>query len=138
MLTGLWTIGFKVPNLERELAFHKQIGNELLLDERLEIEGELFRIVLAKMGDKYLHLAEKTVYEKLMGKSLPYGLVHLVYLTDDFDGDAQKFLAAGAEPIREPVEVSAGFGERKVAFFLTPSGWVCEIAKIYRHGVPEV
>jgi hypothetical protein len=40
--------------------------------------------------------------------------------------------------IREPAEVSAGFGERKVAFLRSPSGWIFEIAKIYCHRVPEV
>ena len=43
MLTGLWTIGIKVPSLERELAFHRQMGNEIVLDEILELDGESFR-----------------------------------------------------------------------------------------------
>ena len=40
MLTGIWTIGIKVPNLEREIEFHQQFGNELILDETIEFEGE--------------------------------------------------------------------------------------------------
>ena len=58
MLTGIWTIGVKVPNLEREIEFHQQFGNELILDETIEFEGESYRIPLIKMGDKYIHLAE--------------------------------------------------------------------------------
>ena len=138
MLKGLWTIGVKVPDLERELQFHREIGNEIVLDETLNIDGVDYRIPLVKMGDKYLHLGEKMVYEDELGIELPYGPVHLVYLSDDFEADIEKVVAAGATTIREPAEVSAGFGERKVAFFRSPSGWIFEIAHIYRHGVPEV
>jgi len=138
MLTGLWTIGIKVPDLEKELAFHRAVGNQIVLDETLTIDGIDYRIPLVKMGDKYLHLADKMVYEQELGIELPYGPTHLVYLSDDFDADVQRFTDAGAAPIHETVEVSAGFGDRKVAFFRSPSGWIFEVAKIYRHGVPEV
>jgi hypothetical protein len=138
MLQGLWTIGIKVPDLERELSFHRAAGNEIVLDETLIFDGEEYRIPLVKMGDKYLHLAEKMVYERQFGLELPYGPTHLVYLSDSLNQDVKRFLQAGATTIREPVEVSAGFGERKVAFLRSPSGWIFEVAKIYRHGVPEV
>ena len=138
MLKGLWTIGVKVPDLERELQFHQDIGNQIVLDETLTIDGIDYRIPLIKMGDKYMHLAEKMVYETELGIELPYGPTHLVYISDDFDADVNRVQAAGATAIREPTEVSAGFGDRKVAFFRSPSGWIFEVAKIYRHGVPEV
>jgi hypothetical protein len=138
MLKGLWTIGVKVPDLERELAFHRALGNALVLDETLTINGIDYRIPLVRMGDKYLHLAERMVYERELGIELPYGPTHLVYVSDDFESDVSRALAAGATAVREPVEVSAQFGERKVAFLQSPSGWIFEIAKIYRHGVPDV
>lgn len=137
-LKGLWTIGIKVPDLEKELAFHRAIGNEVVLDETLVVDGNSYRIPLVKMGDKYLHLAESMVYEKELDGDLPCGLTHLVYISEDFDSDVEGFERAGCTHLFEPTEVSAGFGERKVAFFRTPNGWICEIAKIYRHGVPEV
>lgn len=138
MLKGLWTTGIKVPNLELELQFHRDIGNEIVLDETLHIDGIDYRVPLIKMGDKYIHLAEKMVYENELGIDLPYGPVHLVYISDDFEADLEKVQAAGATAIREPAEVSAGFGDRRVAFFRSPSGWIFEIAQIYRHRVPEV
>ena len=138
MLRGLWTIGIKVSDLERELEFHRAIGNEIVVDETLTIDGVDYRVPLVKMGDKYLHLAERMVYEAQLGVTLPYGPSHLVYVSDDFENDVERFLRAGAEAIREPVDVSAGFGDRKVAFFRSPSGWIFEVAKIYRHRVPEV
>ena len=127
-----------MPDLEKELAFHQAIGNEIVLDESLHVGGVDYRIPLIKMGDKYLHLAEKMVYETDLGQDLPYGIVHLVYISEDFEGDVKRFEAAGCEHVFEPTEISAGFGDRKVAFFTTPNGWICEVAQIYRHGVPEV
>lgn len=138
MLTGLWTIGIKVPDLERELTFHRQMGNQIVLDEVLVIDGEHYRIPLVKMGDKYMHLAEKMVYEVLLGEVLPYGPTHLVYKTDNFDEDIATALASGATEIRPIADVSAGFGERRVAFFRAPSGWIFEIIHITRNLVPEV
>ena len=71
------TIGIKVPSLERELKFHRRLDNEIVLDETVELDGERFRLPLVRMGDKYLHLAEKMVYEDVLGKSLPFGVTHL-------------------------------------------------------------
>ena len=71
MLKGLWTIGVKVPDLDRELEFHRSIGNQIVLDEELELDGKKYRIPLIKMGDKYMHLAEKMVYESLLEDELP-------------------------------------------------------------------
>ena len=138
MLTGLWTIGIKVPDLERELAFHRAMGNEIVLDETLQFDGEPFRVPLVKMGDKYLHLAEKMVYERLLGETLPYGVTHLVYMTNRFDDDLRKALDSGATEIHEPADVSAGFGERRVGFLRSPSGWIFEIIDIQRSLVPDV
>lgn len=138
MLTGLWTIGIKVPNLERELAFHRQLGNEIVLDETLEFDGEKYRIPLVRMGDKYLHLAEKMVYERLLDAPLPYGIAHVVYKSDDFDQDVQKALAAGNVLLMDIAHVSAQFGERRVAFMRAPSGYMVEFIEIIRNLVPEV
>ncbi len=71
------TIGIKVSSLDRELKFHRRLANEIVLDETLELGGERFRLPLVRMGDKYLHLAEKMVYEDVLGESLPFGVTHL-------------------------------------------------------------
>jgi catechol 2,3-dioxygenase-like lactoylglutathione lyase family enzyme len=138
MLTRLWTIGIKVPDLEKELAFHREMGNALVLDETLEVGGESFRVPLICMGDKYIHLAEKMVYENLLGRLLPFGIAHIVYRSNDFDEDVRKASDSGATLIREVATISAGFGERRVAFFIAPSGWIFEIIEVLRDLVPEV
>ena len=76
MLEGLWTIGIKVPDLERELEFQTRMGNEVVLDETLESGGKLFRLPLIRMGDKYLHLDEAMVYEQFLSQPLPHGIAH--------------------------------------------------------------
>ena len=75
MLKGLWTIGVKVPDLERELEFQRAMGNQIVLDEELPLGDESYRIPLVRMGDKYLHIGEKMLYEQVLGESLPYGPV---------------------------------------------------------------
>jgi hypothetical protein len=138
MLTRLWTIGIKVPDLERELSFHRQMGNAVVLDETLEVGGERFRVPLIRMGDKYIHLAEKMVYENLLGRPLPFGITHIVYRSDSFDGDVLRASDSGATLLRDVAIISAGFGERRVAFFTSPSGWIFEIIEVLRDLVPEV
>jgi len=138
MLTRLWTAGIKVSNLDKELEFHRGLGNEIVLDEYIQLGGESFRLPLVKMGDKYIHLMETTVYERQLGESLPYGICHLVYVTSSFDEDVAKALSAGAKQIGETAVLKAGFGERKLAFFRAPGGWNFEIIEIIRNFVPEV
>lgn len=138
MLTKVWTFGIKVPDLVQELAFHRSMGNEIVLDETLEFEGEKFRIPLIRMGDKYIHIAEKMVYERLLDQPLGYGITHIVYRTDNFENDRQRALASGARSICPTSEVSAGFGTRRVAFLQAPNGWMFEIIEVLTDLVPEV
>jgi catechol 2,3-dioxygenase-like lactoylglutathione lyase family enzyme len=138
MLTQLWTIGMKVANLEQELEFHRRLGNEIVLDETIEAEGRQFRLPLIKMGDRFLHLMEETVYEKGLNAPLPVGPAHLVYVSSDFDQDVAKAIAAGGSQLIEPVQIRAGFGERKLTFIRAPGGWNFEIFKMIENLVPDV
>jgi hypothetical protein len=138
MLTRIWTIGIKVPDLERELAFHAAMGNQVVLDETLHVDGESYRLPLIRMGDKYLHIAEKMVYERVLGQTLPYGIAHLVYRSDRFDSDVEQARHSGAAPIGDVASISAGFGSRRVAFLRSPSGWIFEIIEVLTNLVPEV
>jgi len=138
MLTGLWTIGIKVRDLEKELEFHRRLGNKVVLDETIDFAGQSFRLPLVKMGDKYVHLAERMVYEHLLDEPLPVGIAHAVYISNDFDKDVNTALASGALLLTEIVTVSASFGERRVAFMRAPGGWIVEFIEIIRNLVPEV
>jgi hypothetical protein len=138
MLTRLWTIGVKVPDLEKELNFHQRMGNSVVLDETLHVNGQRFRIPLIRMGDKYMHLAEKMVYESLLDQVLPCGITHLVYRSNSFEEDVQTALGAGSTLVGEIATISAGFGDRRVAFFRAPGGWIFEIIEVLKDRVPEV
>jgi len=138
MLTGLWTAGIKVPDLEKELAFQEAIGSTVVLDDTIVFEGESFRIPLLRMGDKYLHLAEKMVYERMLPEPLPCGIVHLVYMSDSFERDVEGAISAGAACFIGPSEITAGFGRRNVAFLRAPGGYIFEIIEILENRVPPV
>jgi catechol 2,3-dioxygenase-like lactoylglutathione lyase family enzyme len=138
VLTGLWTVGIKVPDLERELAFHRSMGNAVVLNDTIEFEGRSYRIPLIKMGDKYVHIAEAMVYERLLDQPLPYGIVHLVYMSDDIERDLKIALDSGARAFIDLSTISAGFGKRKVAFLRAPSGYIFEIIQILENLVPPV
>src|SRR5437868_5507469 len=114
------------------------MGSSIVLDDTIAFEGESYRIPLVKMGDKYLHLAERMVYERLLDKPLPYGIAHLVYMSDAIERDLETALQAGAVAFIGLTEVSAGFGDRKVAFLTSPSGYIFEIIQILRNLVPPV
>jgi hypothetical protein len=138
MLTRLWTIGMKVAQLDQELEFHRRLGNEVVLDEFIETEEGRFRLPLIKMGDRFLHLMEETVYEKGLDQPLPIGPAHLVYVSDDFEKDVARAVAAGGKQLIEPVQIKAGFGERKLTFIRAPGGWNFEIFKMIQDFVPNV
>src|SRR5258706_5793560 len=138
MLTGLWCIGVKVRDLERELEFHRRMGHEIVLDESYVYEGETFRVPLVKMGDKYLSLTEKLIYERTLGETRPVGSTHMVYISNSFEQDVARALNSGAESLGEVGRISAGFGERRVALMRAPGGWIFEIIEIIRNLVPEV
>lgn len=138
MLTGLWTVGIKVPDLERELIFHRSLGNEIVLDETIEFDGDRYRIPLIRMGDKYIHIAERMVYERLLEAPLPLGIAHLVYMSDSIEGDVETAKGGGATAFIELTTIKAGFGTRRVAFFKAPSGYIFEIIEILENLVPPV
>ena len=126
-------------DLEAELAFHREMGNEIVLDESFEFNGETFRVPLVKMGDKYLSLTEKLIYERTLGETRPVGSTHMVYISSSFEEDVAKARAGGAVALGEVGStISAGFGERRVAFLRAPGGWIFEIIQVIRNLVPEV
>jgi hypothetical protein len=136
--TGLWTCGTKVPDIDRELEFHRRLNNPIVLDETIESGGEKFRLPLIKMADKYIHVLDKAVYEDDLGQKIPYGICHMVYASADFEADVEICRKAGARPVGDVAHIEAEFGERMVAFFRAPGGWNFEILKIIKNLVPEV
>jgi catechol 2,3-dioxygenase-like lactoylglutathione lyase family enzyme len=133
----IWTLGAKVPDLDREIAFICALGGELVIDDRIPFHGEIFRVPLLRFGDKYLHIAEKMVYEAELPAPLADGLCHVVFVVEDLEAARERALAAGAHEITPPTRVSAGFGTRDVGFFRSPGGILFELIRIMEDKVPR-
>lgn len=133
----IWTLGAKVPDLDREIAFVQGMGGSLVLDDRIPFAGQEFRIPLLRFGDRYLHIAEAMVYEANLEAPLPNGLCHVVFEVGDLAAARARALGAGAMEITDPARVAAGFGVRDVAFFRSPGGILFEVVQIHEHAVPR-
>jgi len=133
----IWTLGARVPDLDREIRFVEGIGGSLVLDDRIPFEGKEFRVPLLRFGDKYLHLAEEMVYESRLERPLPDGLCHVVFQVDELAPAREAALAAGAAEIAPVSQVTAGFGTREVAFFRSPGGILFELIRVIEAAVPE-
>jgi catechol 2,3-dioxygenase-like lactoylglutathione lyase family enzyme len=133
----IWTLGAKVDDLDAEIAFVRELGGELVLDDVIPFGGEEFRVPLLRFGDRYLHIASRMVYEGALGDSLPSGLVHVVFEVDDLDLMRRRALDAGATEVTPPARVEAGFGVRDVAFLRSPGGILFELIQIIEHRVPR-
>ena len=134
----IWTLGAKVRDLDREIAFVRSLGGELVLDDRIPFGGEEFRVPLLRLGDKYLHIGERMVYEDRLGTPLGDGLCHVVFQVDDLEGARERTLAAGACEVAPLSRVTAGFGTRDVAFFRSPGGILFELIRILENAVPDL
>jgi catechol 2,3-dioxygenase-like lactoylglutathione lyase family enzyme len=134
----IWTLGAKVPDLEREIAFVQRLGGSLVLDDRIPLEGEEFRVPLLRLGDKYLHIAEHMVYERRLEQPLADGLCHVVFQVDDLEAMRGAALAAGAFEVMPVSRITAGFGTREVAFLRSPGGILFELIRIIENAVPEL
>lgn len=134
----LWNVAAKVPNVDAEVNFLKSLGGSIILDEVLRVDEHDFRLVLARLGDKYMHLFEHAVYEHRLGRPIANGLCHVVFKVDDLSDIRRRALDAGAREIMPPAFISAGFGTRDVVFVESPGGVLMECIKIHEHGVPKL
>jgi catechol 2,3-dioxygenase-like lactoylglutathione lyase family enzyme len=134
----IWTLGAKVRDLDREIAFVQEMGGTLVLDDRIPFGGQEFRVPLLRLGDKYLHIAERMVYEDRLSQPLGDGLCHVVFEVGDLAAARDRALAVGASEIAPVSRVVAGFGTRDVAFLRSPGGILFELIRIVENAVPEL
>ena len=134
----IWTLGAKVHDLDREIAFVAAMGGNLVLDDRIPFGGAEFRVPLLRFGDKYLHIAEEMVYERRLAEPLRPGLCHVVFQVDDLGKARDTAIAAGAVEIAPVSRVNAGFGSRDVAFLRSPGGILFELIQVIENAVPEL
>jgi catechol 2,3-dioxygenase-like lactoylglutathione lyase family enzyme len=130
MIKELWNIGLKVNDLDREVAFLCKLGATLVSRERVALVGEEREYAVLMLGGVRTLLFETVVFENLVSSGVRPGLTHAVYEVDELDAEYARIVALGAEVLIEPIEISAAFGRRRLAFFRSPGGFVFEIMQV--------
>jgi catechol 2,3-dioxygenase-like lactoylglutathione lyase family enzyme len=130
MIKELWNVGLKVTDLDREVAFLREVGAKLVLRERAPLVGEEREYAILVLGGVRMLLFETVVFEDLVAGGVRPGLTHAVYEVDDLDAEYARIRALGAEVLIQPIEVAAAFGRRRLAFFRSPSGFVFEVMEV--------
>jgi hypothetical protein len=136
----VWTLGVKVTDTDRELAFLDGIGGRLIIDDVVPFGGATYRAPLVRLGDKYLHVLNSGVYESesALERPLEPGLMHVVYRVDDIGAHTTRALQAGATQLTQQRRVSAGFGTRDVVALRSPGGMIFEYIQVHEDRMPEL
>ena len=100
MLRGLWTIGIKVADLERELAFHRRMGHPIVLDETIELGGRATESRSCAWVTSTCTWASRWYTKTPWAMPLPVGIAHAVYRSDDFDRDVARRPGSRRRPAR--------------------------------------
>jgi catechol 2,3-dioxygenase-like lactoylglutathione lyase family enzyme len=130
VITNLWNIGLKVEDLDREVAFLRQLGADLILQEERRVGDRDLAYAVLTLGGVRMLLFPRVIFEDQVEGGVRPGLTHAVYEVDDLDGDYERVKSLGAEVLVEPTFVSAGFGSRRIAFFRSPGGLVFELMQV--------
>lgn len=65
MIKELWNVGLKVTDLDREVAFLREVGASLVLRERVSMVGEEREYAILMLGGVRMLLFETVVFENL-------------------------------------------------------------------------
>ena len=130
MNASLWNIGMKVEDMDQEIDFLEKLGARLLLHEILPRPDGDAEYAFLDLGGTRLFLTPKPIYEDKLSYQLLSGLTHAVFEVDDLDSEYKRIKALGTEVLIEPVEISAGFGSRRISFFRSPNGLIFEVMQI--------
>lgn len=128
----LWNIGVKVADVAAEAAYFVALGGRLVLHEKLSTpEGEA-EYALVEFGATRLFLTPKPIFEDRLPIPPPHGLTHAVFEVENLDREMERLAALGTRVLIAPVDISAGFGSRRIAFLQSPGGLVFEAMQITR------
>jgi len=93
MIKELWNVGLKVTDLDREVAFLRDVGASLVLRERVSMVGEEREYAILMLGGVRMLLFETVVFENLVPGGVRPGLTHAVYEVDDLDAEYARISA---------------------------------------------
>ena len=98
MIKELWNVGLKVTDLDREVAFLREVGASLVLRERVSMVGEEREYAILMLGGVRMLLFETVVFENLVPGGVRPGLTHAVYEVDDLDAEYARSKYPPAKP----------------------------------------
>lgn len=136
MIQRLWNIALKSTDLEQEVAFLGHFGAGDVQFEALGGAATGTRFAMLRLGDKRLLIFPEAVYEDRLPEPLREGLIHAAYVVDDLAATLDNLMQHGIRPVWGPAEVSGTFGQRRIAFFRSPSGFIFETMQIIE-GSPD-
>jgi catechol 2,3-dioxygenase-like lactoylglutathione lyase family enzyme len=123
----LWNVGVKVRDVAAEAAYFAALGGRIVLHERFATPGGEAEYALVEFGGTRLFLTPAPIFEDRLPEPPPVGLTHAVFEVADVDAEAVRVTGLGAEVLIPPLDISAGFGARRIAFFRSPGGLVFEL-----------
>ena len=100
MIKELWNVGLKVTDLDREVAFLREVGASLVLRERVSMVGEEREYAILMLGGVRMLLFETVVFEKLVPGGVRPGLTHAVYEVDSLDAEYARISALARSALR--------------------------------------
>ncbi|HJN61524.1 MAG TPA: VOC family protein [Alphaproteobacteria bacterium] len=123
----LWNYAVKVADLDEASEFYVKAlnGEPRIAGTVLGCDYRLLRL-----GDTRIILFTRAPYEGLLDEEVPLGFLHAVFEVEDFDARVAALKRQGATFIMQPQEITAEFGRRRIAFFVTPGGVRTEIMEI--------
>jgi catechol 2,3-dioxygenase-like lactoylglutathione lyase family enzyme len=144
MIRGIHHVALNTANLERMLAFYRDVaGFEVVaelgwkdspqIDEVVGLRGSAARQVMLRAGNAYLELFE---YSAPAPRDAPplrpcdRGYTHLCLDVVDIESEHARLTRAGARFEREPGD----FGEIRAVYGKDPDGNVIEIQEILKEG----
>ncbi len=121
-----WTLGIKVRDIDAELAFLEACGATRPEKGIIPAPGGDQSFGMAFLGEQRLLLFPKVIYEDTLPEPLKLGLAHAVFEVDDVDAVIARLGKRGVAPLWGPRHLSTPFGQRRIVFFRSPSGFIFE------------
>lgn len=144
-IVGVHHTAFQVADLERSLAFYRDLLGFEVIWQRVNCEdyvrqmvgyptAELHQAMLRFPGaEQCLELIDyRGVDRHPVDASPPNpGTAHICFLVRDLRTEYERLLAAGVEAVNEPVAVTSGVNEGRLALYMIdPDGFRVELISV--------
>lgn len=121
-----WNLGIKVRDLDADLAFLDACGATKIEKGTIPRPGGDALYGMAFLGEQRLLLFPQVIYEDKLKEPLHHGLTHVVFEVPDVAAVLRRYADKGIRPMWGPEDLSTPFGNRRIVFFRSPSGFIFE------------